>query len=318
MKRQRANLDTHEEWISSDFLRTDFDKQKLILATKESPRWLHIGANNTCLLPALVLQNLIEHNEAFCGLILAECSHYSVFEKQFNPNKDNGIVLKKEQESYKEKKIIATIVETLKADLCLFPADWKRLVQIFRNQSLQIVSFSLGVKMYDFCTPGGRLLSCYEKDCENGPDNVQTDLGKITALCLERFLAGEYPLSLVSFDDCQKNGSRLNEVIVRISREWEERGSVVKGFSSWLNEPEIISFPWTSISNKADKKSPVLHSTEHEDDETLKQLQKNKSPLFILHEDSSVFIEDDFPNGRLPLEKSGVVLTSRDVISSLE
>jgi fructuronate reductase len=317
MQPSKKNLSLNAKLQSSDFLHPEFEKNKLIFSTKDSPGWVHFGANDGCMLPAYILQNLLENSEVNFGIILAEAKYYSNIDNIFLPYNNNGICFAKKNKTSIEKKVVSTIVESLKADSSLYPSDWERLVHVFRNPSLQIVSFSLGDNPYAICSTGSTLFPCYEEDCECGPENAHTELGKITALCYERFLAGEYPLALMSFDDCSKNGSRLNEAIVRIAREWEERGIVFSGFSGWLNEPEIIAFPWTKIINTKDTIVSLKYAADTLSDDFLELINKNTPPMLFLDETFRLYMEDDFPNGRLSLEKSGVVFLSRDEILSV-
>lgn len=317
MMPSKNNLSFSEQLQNTDFLHPEFEKEKLIFSTSGTPGWIHFGANDGCMLPAFLIQNLIEKNETNCGLLLAEARHFSFIDNIIEKLDNNGICLTKKTDSHIEKKVISTVVESLKADISLFPKDWDRLVHVFRNPSLQIVSFSLGSNSYSIYGTGNKLISCYEKDCGNEPDKAHTELGKITALCYERFLAGEYPLAMVSFDDCPKNGSRLNEAVVRIAREWEERGKVFTGFSGWLNEPEIIAFPWTKIKKTNDDELCRSALIDALPEDVIKILENNKPPLLIRDENLKIYIEDDFPNGRLPMEKAGVVFSSRDEIVSI-
>lgn len=296
-------------------LHSKIDKDKLTFSTIEKPRWIHFGANDGCMLPAYFMQNLVENDGECFGIILAEPIHYANIEEIFIPYDNIGLCLTKKNNKPFEKRIINTVVESLKADHTLYPQDWERLVHIFRNPSLQVVSLSIYSNAYIIYNSANKLISCYDKDCRGGPAEAQTELGKITALCYERFLAGEYPLALVSFDDCSRNGSKLNEAVVRIAREWEERGKAASGFSGWLNEPEIIAFPWTKIV-KADNCMSAENIIESFADEFLER-GKKMPPLFILDESFKVYIEDDFPNGRFALEKTGVVFASRDEILSV-
>jgi fructuronate reductase len=93
-----------------------------------------------------------------------------------------------------EKKVTASVMESLKASPD-FAGDWERLKEIFRAPSLQMVSFTITEKGYGV-SPA---------DLERGlaPSLI---MGKVTALLLERFLAGGHPLTLQSMDNCSHNG----------------------------------------------------------------------------------------------------------------
>ena len=76
-----------------------------------------------------------------------------------------------------DKKVIGSMTEALKADYQF--QDWQRLVEIFRNPTLQMVSFTITEKGYAF----------NDDDLSRGLKPALV-MGKVTALMLERYNAG--------------------------------------------------------------------------------------------------------------------------------
>ena len=87
--------------------------------------------------------------------------------------------------------------------------------EIFRKDSLQIVSFTITEKGYLLETTDGKLLPAVEEDLKNGPTHPVSYMGKMTAFLYERFLAGQKPIAMVSMDNCSHNGTKLYQAISR-------------------------------------------------------------------------------------------------------
>jgi fructuronate reductase len=145
---------------------------------------------------------------------------------------------------------------------------------------------------------------------------------KLCALCWERYRAGGGPVALLSTDNFSHNGDRLKEAVLTAAREWQSRGHVDRGFTTWLSNPAAVSFPLSMI----DKITP------YPSEQVLKQLgtviggmeilrtKKNTvtAPFVNTEETEYLVIEDDFPNGRPPLEKAGVYFTDRETVGRAE
>ncbi len=309
----KSNPVAGEKWLDAGFERPAVDREKLLDASHKKPQWLHLGANDGCMIPSYLLQKLIEKKQIECGVILAELKEYSCVDESFTSNYNEGVYIRVNSKADIEKRVISSVVETIKADKALYPADWNVLVNIVRNPSLQVISITLGKEINTICTSAGKLNAHCERDCENGPGHTVTKIGKITSLCLERFLAGEYPIALVSFDQCPGNGSKLSEAVVRMAREWETRKKISGGFLRWLNEPEIVTFPWTKIDHGIERDSLPEDSVPSVLPESIvKMISKTRVPKLITGKTAAFIFEDDFPNGRPPLENSDVILTTRD------
>lgn len=114
-------------------------------------------------------------------MIVAEGFDYDIIDKAYAPYDNLSLLVVLKSDGSMEKKVTASVMESLKASPD-FAGDWERLKEIFRAPSLQMVSFTITEKGYGV-SPA---------DLERGlaPSLI---MGKVTALLLERFLAGGHP-----------------------------------------------------------------------------------------------------------------------------
>ena len=145
----------------------------------------------------------------------------------------------------------------------------------------------------------------------------------VTAMLLERYKNGGAPLALVSMDNCSQNGERLRESVLMMADEWRKQGFADDGFISYISDETRISFPWTMI----DKITPRPAEKIAEDLEAagIKNMQPVTTskrtyiaPFVNAEAPQYLVIEDNFPNGRPPLEKAGVYMTDRDTVNKSE
>ena len=155
-----------------------------------------------------------------------------------------------------DKTVIGSVAEALRAD-CSHEAEFLRLREIFRADSLQMASFTITEKDYSLKKSGVELLSDVKTDMENGPSMPKSYMGKVTALCYERYISGAKPLTLVSLDNCSHNGSKLFDAVFAFAEKWSENSLTDKGFVSYITNPTLVSFPWSII----DKITPRLDAS---------------------------------------------------------
>ena len=185
----------------------------------------------------------------------------------------------------------------------------EQLKAVFRNPSLQMVSFTITEKGYALKNIEGAYLPVVQQDFENGPEKCSHAMSKVTALLLERFLSGGTPVAVVSMDNCSHNGEKLKTSVLTVVEEWEKRGFVTKEFADWVNNEEKVSFPWTMIDKITPRPAKVV-------EDALKELEigemapvitgKNTyiAPFVNAEEPQYLVVEDRFPNGRPALEKA--------------
>ena len=209
------------------------------------------------------------------------------------------------------KKVIGSVTEALKADP-QFPADWQRLVDIFRNPSLQMISFTITEKGYSF----------NEADLARGLKPVFA-MGKVCALLLERFKAGQWPLTVQSMDNCSHNGDKVKAGVMAYAQRWVADKLVPEAFLAWLKDESKITFPWSMI----DKITPRPHEKVKEllaadgfEDNNYIETEKHTftAPFVNAEEVQYLVIEDNYTNGRPPLNLGGALYTTREVVDKVE
>ena len=209
-----------------------------------------------------------------------------------------------------EKKVIASVTESLKDDYQF--ADWARLVEIFRNPSLQMISFTITEKGY----------SVNPADLERGLKPVLA-MGKVAALLLERYNAGQLPLTVQSMDNCSHNGDKVKAGVIQYVKKWVADGLAPAGFEAYVLDETKITFPWSMIDKITprphEKVQAMLAADGFEDNYTL-QTEKHTftAPFVNAEETEYLVIEDNYTNGRPPLELGGVMYTDRKTVDMVE
>ena len=178
------------EWEQKGYELPKFDIQKVAQKTHDEPTWVHFGGGNIFrAFPAAILNDALNTGKYDRGVIVAETFDFEVIDKAYAPYNNLSLLVSLQSSGTIEKKVIASVTEALKADYQF--DDWKRLVEIFRNPSLQMISFTITEKGY----------SVAPADLERGLTPVLA-MGKVAALLLERFNAGALPLTVQSMDNC--------------------------------------------------------------------------------------------------------------------
>ena len=72
-------------------------------------------------------------------------------------------------------------------------------------------------------------------------------MGKITALLLERFQTGAYPLTVQSMDNCSHNGDKVKQAVVSYAKEWWHRDWCRQSFLAYVQNGEKVTYPWSMI-----------------------------------------------------------------------
>ena len=270
--------------------------------------------NDTCYPALLVIGQFLDalnSGKYDRGVIVAESFDYEIIDKAYQPYDNLSLLVCLKSTGDIEKKVIASVTESLKADYS-FGEDWARLVEIFQNPSLQMISFTITEKGYGVAPA----------DLERGLTPVLA-MGKVTALLYERFKAGKLPLTVQSMDNCSHNGEKLRNSILTMAKEWEKKGYVTGEFVNYISDENQVSFPWSMI----DKITPrpaesVCRSLEELGIEDIAPVITSKNtyiaPFVNAEGPQYLVIEDHFPNGRPALEKAGVYMTDRDTVNKVE
>ncbi len=197
-------------------------------ATKNAPVWVHFGAGNIFrAFPAAKLQELLNAGEYDRGVIVAESFDHEIITRAYKPYDGLSLSVVLKADGTIEKHIVGSVVESLVADSSV-PEDWQRLTEIFRQPSLQMVTFTITEKGYSLVNGKGDKLSGVAEGLAAGPVNQSHLMGRIAAFCYERFLANAAPLALVSTDNCSHNGDKLKESVMTFVEAWQAAGRECK------------------------------------------------------------------------------------------
>ncbi|HIU75124.1 MAG TPA: mannitol dehydrogenase family protein [Candidatus Pelethocola excrementipullorum] len=310
-------------WEAAGYHVPKFDREAVTQKTKAEPKWLHFGAGNIFrAFQANVMQNLL--NEGICdtGLVVAEGFDYDIINMVNTPHDNLSILVTLKADNTLEKHVIGSIVESVILD-SENQKEFQRMNEIFTNPSLQMASFTITEKGYQLVNASGDYQPAVAEDMKNGPEKPASYIGKIASLLYARYQAGKLPIAMVSMDNCSHNGEKLQAAVMAFAEGWTESGLTDQGFVDYLQDEKSVSFPWSMI----DKITPrpdqrvedILIKDGVEDAEPVITGKRTYVASFVNAEECEyLVVEDKFPNGRLPLEKGGVIFTDRETVEKVE
>lgn len=314
MKLSEIQAGTYDakQWEEKGYELPKFDLEAVRKKTHDEPTWIHFGAGNIFrAFPAALLQGVLDAGEYDRGVIVAEGFDYEIIDKAYAPYDNMSLLVLLKSDGSIEKRVVASVTESLKADP-QFGSDWARLVEIFRNPSLQMVSFTITEKGY----------SVAPADLERGL-KPQLIMGKVAALLLERFQAGAAPITVQSMDNCSHNGDKVKQAALAYAESWVKAGLAPQAFLDYLQDETKVTFPWSMI----DKITPrpdaqvqkMLEEDGFEDNYTIITEKHTYTAPFVNAEETEyLVIEDKYTNGRPPLEKGGVLYADRETVDKVE
>lgn len=320
MKLCKAGMENRELWTEKGYILPGYNREKLIKDTENDPKWIHFGGGNIFrAFIAQLLEDLLNKGEYDRGIIVA--SGEGSVKKIYRPadNLSLSVVLK--SDGSVEKHVLGCITDSLVMECG--GEDWEKLCKIFAKPGLQLASFTITEKGYKISDENGEVKGDAEADFESGPKSPESYMGKIAALCYERYLSGGCPIALVSMDNCAHNGDLLRESIAAFAEAWEKSGKAEKGFSDYIRDGKKVSFTWSMIDKITpgpdDKVKKILEKDGMENiDGVLTEKKTNSAPFVNAEECGYLVINDDFPNSRPPLEKSGVIFTDKETVDKTE
>ncbi len=301
----------------------NYDRRKIIKNTKENPKWIHFGAGNIFrAFQANIIQKLLNENIVDTGIIIAEGYDYEIIEKINTPHDNYSILVTLKSNGSINKTIIGSITESLIVDT-ENKSYFNRLKEIFEEDSLQMATFTITEKGYSLSDGEGSTLPSILNDIKNGPSKPESYMGKIVSLLYTRYKSGEKPIAMISMDNCSRNGSIFHSSVLELANKWLEGNFVEKEFINYINNEDKVSFPWTMIDKITPRPSSYIESILKEDGlEEISPIVTTKNtfiaPFVNAEECEYLVIEDNFPNGRPPLEKAGVIFTTRDNVEKIE
>ncbi len=300
------------EWAKKGYQTPKFEIEAVREKTHRAPTWVHFGAGNLFrAFPAAILQQALDLGGCDRGVIVAEGFDFEIIDKAYKPYDNLSLLVCLKADGNIEKKVIASVTESLKAD-ARFTDDWMRLGEIFANPSLQMISFTITEKGYGV-TPA---------DLERGLTPVLI-MGKVTFLLYERFLAGAWPVTLQSLDNCSHNGDRVKAAVAAYAGRWVEEGLAPKGFLDYVQDPKKVTYPWSMIDKITPRPDAKVQQMLAEDgfedhDAILTDKGSFTAPFVNAEETEYLVIEDDYANGRPPLELGGALYVDRETVDKVE
>ncbi len=310
-------------WAAADIKLPDYDWLEMSAATGKAPTWVHFGAGNIFRgFIAGLDQSLLNQGLMETGIVAAETFDYEIIDKIYDPFDNMTLMVSLLPDGSLKKEVIASIAKGYRAGTT-YPDDLAALKEIFRNPSLQMVSFTITEKGYALTNIKGEFFPFVEADFQNGPANCSHAMSLLTALLLERYNAGGAPLACVSMDNCSHNGEKLKASVMTVVGKWLANGLISQDFADWVQNEENVSFPWSMIDKITPRPAAVVENALTEAgvaDMAPIITSKNTfiAPFVNAEEPQYLVIEDRFPNGRPPLEKAGVYMTDRDTVNNTE
>ena len=301
----------------------DFDYETVKKNTYERPVWIHFGAGNLFrAFQANVLQNLLNEGIMDTGLIAAEGYDYEIIEKSNRPHDNLSILATLKADNTVEKTVVASIMESLVLD-STNEKEFSRLQEIFAAPSLKMASFTITEKGYAVTDAKGNVLPAIAADFEKGPSRPDSYLGKVVSLLYHRYQNGCLPIAMSSMDNCSHNGDKLQAAVLAFAEAWCGNGSAEKGFLEYIKDPSKVSFPWSMIDKITPRPDAKVEKMLAEDgieelDAVITSKNTYIAPFVNAEECEYLVIEDAFPNGRLPLDKGGIIYTDRETVDKVE
>lgn len=324
MKLTIEGIKNQESWKNAGIVLPGYDVEEVSEKAKKEPQWVHFGIGNIFrIFIGGIADGLLEEGALDRGITCVETFDYDVIDKIYKPYDNLGLSVILNVDGTREYKVLASLAEAVKAQASDLQ-QWSRLKEIFVSPSLQLVSFTITEKGYALQRADGTWLPFVEADIQNGPDKAVGAMAVLTAMLYERYKAGRYPLALVSLDNCSQNGAILRKAVLTMTEEWKKAGFVDEDFYAYVSDEKIVAFPWTMIDKITPRPSEqIAKDLENLGVEDMQPVITEKktyiAPFVNAEKPQYLVIEDNFPNGRPPLEKGhGVYMADRETVNLSE
>ncbi len=323
MKLTNASINANRaELEQKGYALPTFDREAVTKNTEARPEWIHFGAGNIFrAFIASLDQQLLNEGLADTGITVAEGFDAEILDAAYRPFDNLCVAATLCADGRIQKTIVGSVVRSL--GMNRGTEDWEQLKAAFRAPSLKMASLTITEKGYNIKDGHGNLFPAVEKDFENGPQTVDSYIGKVAALVYERYTAGKLPVAMVSMDNCSHNGSRLEAAVLAFADAWTEKGLCDNGFAEYVRDRKLVSFPWSMIDKITPRPDAAVREMIEADgieDLGLKVTSRGSyvAPFVNAEEAQYLVIENAFPNGHPALEKAGVIFTAREVVDMVE
>ena len=324
MELTRASINTDRAaFEAAGYKLPAFDYEAVRANTGIRPEWVHFGAGNIFrAFQANIMQKLLDTGAVDTGLVAVEGYDYEIIEKSYRPHDNLSILATLKADATVDKTVVGSIVDSLILDRGN-AADFSRLQAIFTNPSLKMASFTITEKGYAVTDAAGRTPEAIARDFAAGPDGAESYLGKVFSLLYSRYKAGALPIAMVSMDNCSHNGDKLKAAAEAFAEAWVKNGLAEQGFADYLHDPAKVTFPWSMIDKITPRPDARVEEMLGKDGISgLEPVVTSKktwvAPFVNAEECEYLVIEDLFPNGKLPLDRQGIIYTDRATVDKVE
>lgn len=226
MKLSIFGLKNKDLWQSKGYKLPNFDIEKMRENTIKAPIWLHFGAGNIFrAFPAALQQDLLDKGLSDRGIIVCESYDEEIIEKAYIPYDNLSILVTLKADGTVDKRVIGSVAHAMNLKESI-----NKLIDIFTSPSLQMASFTITEKGYSLIDSSGNYLKEIAEDLSGNFQTPKTLMGTIAFLCYKRYLAGKFPIALVSLDNCSHNGSKLYDAVKTFADSWVKNKKVDAGF----------------------------------------------------------------------------------------
>ena len=323
MKLNYQGLKDTAAWAKAGIDLPPYDPEALAEKTKADPRWVHFGIGNIFrIFVGSIEDKLLRDGLIDRGITCVETFDYDVVDKIYTPYDNLVLAVYLKSDGTVDKQVLGGLSEAIKAQSSV-PEAWARLRAVFTNPGLQLITFTITEKGYALRNAGGAYFGYVQADLDNGPEKVTGAMGIVASMLYARYHAGRLPLALVSMDNVARNGEKLRNSIIETAMGWREKGFVDAGFVDYVSDESVVSFPWTMIDKITPRPSvDVANGLEADGVEAMQPVVTGKrtyiAPFVNAEGPQYLVVEDNFPNGRPPLEKAGVYMADRLTVNRSE
>jgi len=263
-------------------------------------------------------QTLLDNGLCDKGIIVCEAYDEEIIEKAYAPFNNLSVIVTLKADGSIEKKVVASVVHAICAK-----GNMDELERIFTSPTLQMVSFTITEKGYSLTDSKGKYFPHVIEEFENLVNEPRSLMGMIATLCYKRYLRGKLPIALVSMDNCSHNGQKLYEAVRTFADNWIQRGLVDKDFIDYIDNSDLVSFPWSMIDKitprPSEKVKDQLVADGLEGAEIMRTAKNTYISSFVNAEQTEyLVVENSFPNSRPPLERAGTIFTDRETVDKVE